>query len=62
MRRGEKSTPVVLWRPIEREVKNDEGEKETKVFWLLRYYSVLNVQQCEGLELAAMEPQSPSTR
>ena len=29
MRREEKATPVVLWKPIEREVRNDEGEVET---------------------------------
>lgn len=51
VRRGEKATPVVLWKPVTRE--SDEGEDRT--FWLLKYYSVFNVQQCEGLELPAID-------
>ena len=59
VRRGQKSTPVVLWKPFEREVENDDGKTEVKTFWLLRYYSVFNVEQCDGLELAAIETPKP---
>lgn len=34
MVKREKATPVVLWKPIEREVENAEGETEAKVFWI----------------------------
>jgi antirestriction protein ArdC len=47
VRKGEKATPIVFWREIEK----DDGDS----FWMLRYYSVFNVQQCEGLELADLE-------
>ena len=47
VRKGEKATPIVFWREIEKDA--DES------FWMLRYYSVFNVQQCEGLELADLE-------
>jgi antirestriction protein ArdC len=49
VRRGQKSTPVVLWKPFEREVESDDGKTEVKTYWLLRYYSVFNVEQCDGL-------------
>jgi antirestriction protein ArdC len=59
VRRGQKSTPVVLWKPFEREVENDDGGTEVKTYWLLRYYSVFNVEQCDGLELPAIETPEP---
>lgn len=36
VRQGKKSTPVVLWKPVERESEDDAGKIETKTFWLLR--------------------------
>lgn len=53
VKKGEKSTPVVLWKPVEREVDNDDIETQT--FWLLRCYSVFNIGQCEGLELPPLD-------
>lgn len=55
VRKGEKSMPVVLWKPIEREVEKDDGETEAKTIWLLRYYSVFNVEQCDGLSLPTID-------
>lgn len=50
VRKGERSTPVVFWRWLEREQENsDTGEKETKNVPLLRYYNVFNIEQCEGI-------------
>ncbi len=54
VRKTEKSTPVVLWKPIEREVETD-GDRETRVFWLPRCYSMFNAGQCENLELLPIE-------
>ena len=45
VRKGEKSCPVVFWKWLEVE---REGEKERVPF--LRYYSVFNSAQCEGIE------------
>jgi len=59
VRKGEKSTPVVLWKPLQRETEDDSGEKITKTFWLLRYYSVFNVEQCEDLSLPAVAAPKP---
>lgn len=44
VRRGEKSTPVVFWRWLERE---DADSGEIVRYPLLRSYSVFNVEQCE---------------
>lgn len=46
VRKGEKSTPVIFWQFKERE---DENGKKRNIP-ILRYYSVFNVRQCEGLE------------
>jgi antirestriction protein ArdC len=45
--KGEKGTPVVLWKPMERE--DEDGN--VKSFMLMRYFTVFNVAQTEGLEI-----------
>ena len=42
-----KSESIVFWNIKEREVENEDGEKETKRFSILRFYSVYNFEQCE---------------
>ena len=49
VRKGEKGTPVVLWKPVEK--VNDEGEKET--FMLMRYFTVFNIAQMDNIEVPA---------
>ena len=46
VKKGEKSCPVVYWKFEE---KIDEKTEEVKKRSLLRYYSVFNIVQCEGL-------------
>jgi hypothetical protein len=51
VRKGEKSTPVVFWKVSEYTATDEEtGEVETRKGFLLRYYNVFNVEQCEGVE------------
>jgi antirestriction protein ArdC len=45
VKRGEKSCPVVFWKWLD----VDEKEERKRVPFL-RYYSVFNVAQCEGIE------------
>jgi antirestriction protein ArdC len=59
VRRGEKATPVVLWKPLVKEAEDASGNIENRTFWLLRYYSVFNVEQCEGLSLPPVDGASP---
>lgn len=53
VRKGEKSTPAIfwkLWKPEDAAEGAAEGDKEARRVPLLRYYSVFNVEQCDGLE------------
>lgn len=45
VRKGEKATPIVLWKWLHRETINDAGERERVKVPLLRYYNVFNVDQ-----------------
>jgi antirestriction protein ArdC len=55
VRKGEKSTLVIFWKQNPIKAENDNGEEIEKVIPLLRYYLVFNVEQCEGLDLPALE-------
>jgi antirestriction protein ArdC len=48
VRRGERGTRIVFWRPIEKETVNAAGEVETEAFVPLREYAVFNVEQVDG--------------
>ena len=54
IRKGEKSSPVVFWNiGDERETTTQDGTKETSRSFLLRYYSVFNLSQAEGIDIHA---------
>ena len=54
IRKGEKSSPVIFWNVgDERETTTQDGTKETSRPFLLRYYSVFNLSQAEGIEIPA---------
>jgi antirestriction protein ArdC len=59
VRKGEKGTPVVFWKFIEK--KDVTGEKtgtpgkDYKIPFL-RYFTVFNLDQCDGIEAPASEP------
>ena len=52
VRKGEKSTPVVFWKWLDKE-NPETNEIERRPF--LRYYRVFNLEQTEGLESPASE-------
>jgi antirestriction protein ArdC len=56
VRKGEKGTPVIFWKIISKPGAN-EGDPERHIP-LLRYYTVFNVEQCEGIE--APEHETPT--
>jgi antirestriction protein ArdC len=47
VRKGEKGTLVVLWKPIEKE--KEDGTTES--FMMLRYFTVFNVAQMDDIEI-----------
>jgi antirestriction protein ArdC len=48
VRKGSKGSKVVFWKIGRRNVETDEETTEKKSF-VLRYYTVFNVEQCEGI-------------
>lgn len=63
--KGEKGTPVVLYRPVTFEHDNpDTGEREQGGYMLLRHYTVFSTDQAEGIDPAALvarpEPAEPA--
>jgi antirestriction protein ArdC len=49
VRKGEHGSKVVFWKIGTREVENADGETDERKSILLRYYTVFNVEQCEGI-------------
>jgi antirestriction protein ArdC len=43
VRKGEKGTPIVLWKPIEK----DKEDGSTESFMMMRYFTVFNVAQMD---------------
>ena len=63
VKKGEKSTPVVFWKLLERDA--DDQNESSKSIPILRYYNVFNADQCEGLpenKLPIIESAEPVAR
>lgn len=58
VRKGEHGTLVVFYRTIEK--ANPQDEANPKRIPLLRYYTVFNVAQCEGLKHSRLEAEAPA--
>src|SRR5262245_11578343 len=56
VRKGEKSCPVVFWKWLDVESDGQQqGEQKKERVPLLRYYSVFNVAQCDGITAPAVD-------
>jgi antirestriction protein ArdC len=55
VRKGEKGTQVVLWKPVKRDEEKGARDDKPSSYLLLRYYTVFNADQCDGLKLPAVE-------
>ncbi len=57
VRKGEKATPVVFWKWTEKTDRDPEtGEERKDGFPILRYYSVFNADQVEGVAVPKESP------
>jgi antirestriction protein ArdC len=56
VRRGEKACPVVFWKWLD---VDDMASGERKRVPFLRYYSVFNVAQCDGIEAHLPKSEEP---
>jgi antirestriction protein ArdC len=51
VRQGEHGMPVIFWNWLEKEQRNNQtGEVTTDEIPFLRYYTVFNVEQCDGID------------
>ena len=56
VRKGERGTPCIFWKFLTRDTENPvTGETETKQIPLIRYYSVFNIDQTDGVRHARLE-------
>jgi antirestriction protein ArdC len=55
VRKGEKGTHIVFFKPVTKETRTATGEIETESYAVLKSYCVFNADQCEGLELPTVE-------
>lgn len=50
IRKGEKGTQIILWKPVRKWETNEEtGEQAREGYLLLRQYTVFNAEQADGL-------------
>jgi antirestriction protein ArdC len=56
VRKGEKSTPVIFWKMLDKD--DAASDKATGKIPVLRYYSVFNIDQCEGITTPPTEEAS----
>ncbi len=56
VRKGERGTRIVFWKFLQRlEEDSETGQKNLRRFPMARAYTVFSVEQCDGLELPALE-------
>ena len=59
VRKGQKATPIVFWKFLD--VHDTDKPEKTKRIPLLRYFSVFNSEQVDGLDVPALpEPTKPA--
>jgi antirestriction protein ArdC len=56
VKKGEKGIPVVYWQWIEKKSKDSEGDRIP----LLKYFTVFNIDQCEGFEKPELDQKEPN--
>lgn len=60
IRKGEKASTAVLFKPVSKTELNDQGEEEKHQFRLLRSFSLFNLEQVECEDLDHLRPAETS--
>lgn len=56
VKKGSAGTQVIFWKIMDKKVEDEEtGETEIKKSFILRYYTVFNLDQCEGIEAPVVD-------
>jgi len=50
VKKGEKANMIIFYKWLEKEIENEDGEKDVANIPFLRYYNVFHISQCEGIE------------
>ena len=50
VKKGAKSKIVVFWKPVKKTEVGEDGEEKEKVFYVLKYYRVFNLNDCEDIK------------
>lgn len=50
VRKGQKATKIILWKPIQRKRTDENGNETEDSFLMMREFSVFNAEQTTGLE------------
>jgi antirestriction protein ArdC len=59
VRKGEHGMPVVFWNWLERDkIDSQTGQTTTEEIPFLRYYTVFNVEQCDGIDYPKSDTQN----
>jgi antirestriction protein ArdC len=63
VRKGEKGTPIVFYKPLQdpKEDQKAADEKTERSPFVLCYYTVFNVEQCDGLTLPQIDQPETTT-
>lgn len=59
VRKDEKGTVAVFWKILKVTETSPTGKKEEKKIPLLRYHTVFNIGQCDGLKMPTVETPAP---
>lgn len=63
VKKGQKGTVIVfskVWTPKNQRINENDIEKKAKdSYWLLRYYRVFNIDQCEGIKAPELSQTAP---
>lgn len=55
IKKGEKAIPVTFWKVFNKTNKTEDDDSGDDKGFLLRYYNVFNIDQCEGIDLTKFE-------